>query len=550
MMKIALVQFNPIVGDVDGNTQRIIDFITQASAAGADLAVFPELAVCGYPPLDLLDYPSFVQECELAVKKIAEHASGISVIVGAPELNHGKGKPVFNSAWYINARAEIEKKVRKTLLPDYDVFDESRYFESNTEFELFELKGKKLALTVCEDIWFNSPKKGFLNGGAGTYFINPLEKLKGLQPDLLINISASPFVAGKLEDRKKLLTACASSMNCTMVYVNQCGANTELIFDGASMVVSPQEEILFRMPSFMEKMEVLDVVETIPANNSIVYNKYEEIESALILGIRDFFRKQGFNKALLGLSGGVDSALTLYLTAKALGEDNVSPVMLPSPFSSAHSIDDSVELCRNLNCKVDKIEIDSIFRQVLESLKPIFGDRPFSLAEENIQARIRGTLLMGISNKLGYILLNTTNKSEMAVGYGTLYGDLCGGLSVLGDLYKTEVYELCNFINRNGEIIPANILSKAPSAELRPNQKDQDALPPYDLLDSVLKLFVEDRKSKTEIIAQGFEAAMVTKVIALVNASEYKRKQTPPVLKISEKAFGTGRRMPLVAKIK
>lgn len=546
-MKIAIVQFNPLIGDVSGNAKRIISFIQQAKSDQADLVVFPELSLCGYPPLDLLDYPSFVGNCELAINEIATCCKGIGALVGAPQMNLTGGKPVFNAAWFINDEGKIEKVFHKTLLPDYDVFDESRYFEPNQSFETVFFRNKKIAVTICEDIWFNSPKKGFLNGGLGAYALNPLEKIKALNPDFVINISASPFAAGKLAERRRLVTQNANFLDCPLVYVNQCGANAELIFDGASMVALPDNQILHQSASFDEVVDYVVLFNNSAVKEPATSNLMQEIEAALLLGVKDFFRKQGFNKAVLGLSGGIDSALTLYLAVKALGAQNVLPVMLPSQFSSDHSISDSLLLCERLNCRAEKIEIEKPFQELLRSLQPVFGNRPFSLAEENIQARIRGTLLMGISNKLGYILLNTTNKSEMAVGYGTLYGDLCGSLGVLGDLYKTQVYELCNYINRNKEIIPKNILEKAPSAELRPNQKDQDSLPPYPLLDNVLKLYVEDRILAPEIISMGYDATVVHKIIKLVNSSEYKRKQTAPVLRISEKAFGYGRRMPLVS---
>ena len=546
-MKIAIVQFNPLIGDVSGNAKRIISFIQQAKSEQADLVVFPELSVCGYPPLDLLDYSSFVSDCELAIEAIAASCLGIAALVGSPQMNHGAGKPIYNAAWFINDQGKVEKVFHKTLLPNYDVFDESRYFEPNQTFETVFFRNKKIGITICEDIWFNAPKKGFLNGGLGAYALNPLDKIKELNPDFVINISASPFAAGKFSERIRLVTQNANFLNCPMVYVNQCGANADLIFDGASMVALPHNQILHQSVSFDEVMDYVELFNNIPAKAALEPIPMHEIEAALLLGIKDFFRKQGFKKAVLGLSGGVDSALTLYLAVKALGAENVLPVMLPSQFSSNHSISDSLLLCERLNCIPEKIEIEKPFKELLTALEPVFENRPFSLAEENIQARVRGTLLMGISNKLGHILLNTTNKSEMAVGYGTLYGDLCGGLGVLGDLYKTEVYELCEYVNRESEIIPRNILDKAPSAELRPNQKDQDSLPPYPLLDNVLKLYVEGRMLAPEIISRGYDANVVNRVIKLVNSSEYKRKQTPPVLRISEKAFGSGRRMPLVS---
>jgi len=427
--------------------------------------------------------------------------------------------------------------IHKTLLPTYDVFDEYRYFEPNKEFKTVQFKGQKIAVTVCEDIWN-------VGNDNPLYTVCPLDELRNEQPDFILNLSASPFSYKQHEERTKVIQANCQRYGIPMVYVNQVGAQTELVFDGGSIVADAQGNMAKRLPFFEEAFEIIDTKDLVKANDAVP-SEIERIHDALILGIKDYFAKLGFTKAVLGLSGGVDSALVLYLAVQALGKDNVLSVLLPSHFSSSHSVDDSLALVKNLGSPHEVIEIEDCFQQYLTTLKPQFKDLPFGIAEENIQARVRGTLLMAMSNKFGYILLNTTNKSEAAVGYGTLYGDMCGGLAVLGDVYKTQIYDLCRFINRNTEIIPEHILTKAPSAELRPNQKDSDSLPDYDILDKVLFQYIEQRKGPVELVAMGFDEALVKRVLRMVNMNEWKRFQAAPILRVSPKAFGMGRRMPI-----
>jgi len=434
----------------------------------------------------------------------------------------------------------VQHITHKTLLPTYDVFDEYRYFEMNTVFDVVCFKGKKLAITICEDIWN-------IGNDNPLYPICPMDELMTHSPDLIINLSASPFSYKQRNERLHIVQSNCERYKLPLVYVNQVGANTELIFDGGSIVANADGQIICQLPYFEESVQVVDVFSSSPV-------KYEEhqdiamIHDALVLGLKDYFSRLGFKKAILGLSGGVDSALVLALAVKAFGAENVMSVLMPSGFSSSHSVDDSLQMVKNVNSPHEIINIEAAYHQYLDTLQPQFKDLPFTVAEENLQARIRGTLLMAMSNKFGYILLNTTNKSEAAVGYGTLYGDMCGGLSVIGDLYKTQVYDLCKYINRDGEIIPENILTKAPSAELRPNQKDSDSLPDYDILDKLLYQYIEQRKSPNELMALGFEESLVRRVLKMVNSNEWKRFQMAPVLRVSPKAFGMGRRMPIEGK--
>ncbi|MBI3233094.1 MAG: NAD+ synthase [Bacteroidetes bacterium] len=548
-MKVALVQLNPHVANIDENTNKIISYIHQAKESNVDLVVFPELCVCGYPPMDFLLFADFVEQCKLATLRIASECIGISAIVGSPIVNENiSGKDLFNAALYME-NGEIKTIIRKTLLPNYDVFDEYRYFEPNSEFDIVTCKGVKIALTVCEDLWN-------LNSNP-LYIKNPMDELKVFQPELMVNIAASPFSYKHPETRKNVLLSNVEKYQIPIVYVNQSGAQTELVFDGNSQVLNV-DKTSFSMRSFNESMEcfIYDQGTIIPENQdrkeytqNADLGIYDLIERALIQGIRDYFKKSGFSKAILGLSGGVDSALVYVLAAKALGVENVLPVLMPSQYSSDHSISDSIKLLENLNCpKHHIVPIKEVFESIDETLNPYFEGKSPDLTEENIQSRIRGLFLMALSNKHGYILLNTSNKSELAVGYGTLYGDMAGGLSVIGDLYKTHVYKLCEWINRNEEIIPQNILTKEPSAELRPDQKDSDSLPAYDLLDAVLELYIEENQSAQKIIEKGFDEPVVKKILRLVNMNEYKRKQTPPILRVSPRAFGPGRRMPIVAK--
>ncbi len=550
-MKIALAQLNFTIGDFDNNTEKIISSINEAKKRKADLVIFSELAICGYPPLDLLEHRYFIKKCDDHIKKVASRCQGIAAIIGAPVLNTSpKGKNLFNSAIFINDGA-IGQIINKTLLPTYDIFDEYRYFEPNTEFRIIEFKNHRLAVTICEDLWYNQPiLTGF--GKSKLYTTSPMEKLSMFNPDILINIAASPFSYTNEEIKKEILTANSKGSKIPLFYLNQCGANTELIFDGGSMVLTPEGAIADKLKSFKEDFRIYELEEVIKSKG-IVKDRgpgsaIGSIHDALVLGIRDYFRKLDFKSAVLGLSGGIDSAVTLVLAVEALGRENLRVLLLPSKYSSGHSVTDAVELANNLEVKYDIINIDNITVQFETSLRPVFYNLPADITEENIQARIRGNLLMAVSNKFGNILLNTSNKSETAVGYGTLYGDLSGGLSVLGDVYKTDVYRLAAFINKDKEVIPKNILNKPPSAELKPDQKDTDSLPEYSILDRILFNYIELQKSVEEIAEQDIGEELVRKVIKMVNTNEYKRFQTPPVLRISSKAFGYGRRIPLAAK--
>jgi NAD+ synthase (glutamine-hydrolysing) len=536
-MKIALAQLNIHVGNFEQNKAKIIAAIGQAEAQGAEIVLFSELSVCGYPSRDFLEFDHYIQLCESSVLEIAAHTKNIAAVVGAPARNPVKeGKDLYNAAYFLYD-GKIQQVIHKTLLPTYDVFDEYRYFEPNKEFKTVQFKGQKIAVTVCEDIWN-------VGNDNPLYTVCPLDELRSEQPDFILNLSASPFSYKQHEERTKVIQANCQRYDIPMVYVNQVGAQTELVFDGGSIVADAQGNVVKRLSFFEEALEIIDTKDLVKANDAVP-SEIERIHDALVLGIKDYFAKLGFTKAVLGLSGGVDSALVLYLAVQALGKDNVLSVLLPSHFSSSHSVDDSLALVKNLGSPHEVIAIEDCFQQYLTTLKPQFKDLPFGIAEENIQARVRGTLLMAMSNKFGYILLNTTNKSEAAVGYGTLYGDMCGGLAVLGDVYKTQIYDLCKFINRNTEIIPEHILTKAPSAELRPNQKDSDSLPDYDILDKVLFQYIEQRKGPVELVAMGFDEALVKRVLRMVNMNEWKRFQAAPILRVSPKAFGMGRRMPI-----
>lgn len=543
-MKITIAQLNFQVGNFELNVSKIIDAAQQAVNENADLVVFSELSICGYPARDFLTYEQFVEECNNALDRIAAANLNVGILVGAPVVNIAeKGKKLFNAAVFIH-EGKVKQVFHKALLPTYDVFDEYRYFEPNSMFELLHFKGKKIAVTICEDIW-NVGNKNPL------YKSSPLDKLILLQPDFVVNLSASPFSYTQQHERLQVLKANVARYQIPFVYVNQIGAQTELIFDGGSMVLQKDGNSLVQLPVFEEKIETVNVFEEVKTSTEQqIKEPIELIHTALVLGIRDYFKKLGFKKAILGLSGGIDSALVLQLAVEALGNENVFCLLLPSQFSSQHSIDDALQLCSNLQVKHETISIQPIFEKLQAQTEPFFKDLPFNVTEENMQARARGILLMAFSNKFGYILLNTTNKSEAAVGYGTLYGDMCGGISVLGDVYKTQVYELAKWINRNGEIIPENIITKAPSAELRPNQKDSDSLPEYDLLDKILFAYIEECKDAAEIMAQGFDESTVKRTLRMVNMNEWKRFQAAPILRVSPKAFGMGRRMPIEGNYK
>jgi NAD+ synthase (glutamine-hydrolysing) len=550
-VKIILAQLNYIIGDFEGNTNKILAAIEQAKNESADLIVFSELSVCGYPPLDMLEHKYFIELTEKAISTIASASTNVAAIVGAPLINQKKsGKNLYNAAFFCY-NGKVLHTIKKALLPTYDVFDEYRYFEPGDEFQLIKFKGKQIALTICEDLWYEQPLlSGF--GKEKLYRQNPVKELTKQQPDFIINIAASPFAYNHDSIKREILGNNAKKYNLPVFYVNQVGANTEIIFDGGSRVVGANGVIYDRMPFFEESFasyNLEDVLKTQKTTDSFpIAERLHKMHDALILGVRDYFKKIGFNTAVLGLSGGIDSAVTLVIAAYALGSENVRVLLLPSKYSSDHSVSDAITLAENLGVKYDIIAIQKIVDQFEKQLNPLFKDLPADIAEENIQARIRGTLLMAVSNKFGNILLNTSNKSEAAVGYGTLYGDMNGGLSVLGDVYKTDVFKLARFINREKEVIPENTITKPPSAELRPDQKDTDSLPDYDLLDTVLYNYIELRKSASEIIALGYDSKLVERTIRMVNMNEYKRFQTPPILRVSSKAFGLGRRMPLVAK--
>lgn len=542
-MKITIAQLNYHIGDFEGNTSRMLEAIDEAKQVGSDIVCFGELATCGYPPRDFLEFDDFIRLAQESIDRLAEAARGIAVVVGSPSVNPvPEGKDLYNSLYFL-ADGEVKYVQHKTLLPTYDIFDEYRYFEPATEWGVVEYKGKKIALTVCEDIW-NIGNENPL------YTICPMDEMIGLKPDFIINGSASPFDYDHAEDRIEVLKENVNRYGLPMFYVNHIGAQTEVIFDGGSIVMSPDGTVYEEMAYFIESIRTFDLEDVVAGGRSVVQkkDKIEEIHHALVLGISDYFRKLGFHTAVLGLSGGIDSAVTAVLAARALGPENVRLLLMPSHFSSSHSVEDARDLAENLGSPYDIIEIADIYDAFMEKLSPIFGDKPFDVTEENIQARIRGILNMSISNKYGNILLNTSNKSEMAVGYGTLYGDLAGGLSILGDVYKTEVYELARYINKEVEVIPKNSIEKPPSAELRPNQKDSDSLPDYAVLDKILYAYIEETTDPQDIINQGFDEALVQRVLKMVNRNEFKRYQTAPVLRVSPKAFGMGRRMPIVGK--
>jgi NAD+ synthase (glutamine-hydrolysing) len=565
-MKIALAQQNYHIGNFEKNEQKIIDGISWAKRQGADLVVFSELCICGYPPRDFLEFSDFINKCYASIDVIKEHADTIGVLVGSPARNpQAEGKDLFNAVFLLYEK-EIKAEIHKTLLPNYDVFDEYRYFEPAYNWKVMKFKGKKLAVTICEDIWNM--------GDNPLYRITPMEKLMPFNPDVMINLSASPYNYAQDIVRNSIVKAHVLKYRMPMLYCNAIGSQTEIVFDGGSLIYDMNGCKVKEMKYFEEDYGVFDLdallqkkeTGTRPGKEEYYYSAFDvgrgqdtiqylvgdknidEIYHAIILGIRDYFDKMGFNKAILGSSGGIDSAVTQVLAVKALGKENVRALLMPSQYSSSHSVTDAETLSKNLGNQYDVVTIKNIYESFLKELNPIFKDEPFSVAEENIQSRIRGNLLMAVANKFGYILLNTSNKSELATGYGTLYGDMAGGLGVLGDVYKMQVYALARYINKEKEVIPENIIVKAPSAELRPNQKDIDSLPEYEKLDRILYRYIELRQGPKEIIAEGFDPELVTRILKLVNTNEYKRNQFCPIIRVSCKAFGVGRRVPIVGK--
>jgi NAD+ synthase (glutamine-hydrolysing) len=605
-MKILLAQQNYHIGNFEDNARKIIEGISRAKEQGADLVMFSELCVCGYPPRDFLEFNDFINQSYAVIDIIKEHTAGIGVLVGSPARNSRKeGKDLFNAVFFLHDK-QIKAEVHKTLLPTYDVFDENRYFEPAFDWNVIEFKGRRLAVTICEDIWNL--------GDNPLYRKSPMEELILQKPDIMLNLSASPYNYAQDVVRKSIVEATVAKYNLPMLYCNTVGSQTEIVFDGGSVVYNVHAELVKEMKYFEEDYALVDVNdlfltlsgkdETVTERSHIssrlsheashkqnstadvewsddkvlpveetgaVAHKYyysaaevgsdtdtlqylmnekniDEIYHALFLGIKDYFRKMGFQKAILGASGGVDSAVVQVLAVHALGRENVRVLLMPSEYSSSHSVTDAEDLSKNLGNPYDIVPIRDIYNAFLTTLKPIFNDLPFSLAEENMQSRTRGNLLMAVANKFHYILLNTSNKSELATGYGTLYGDMAGGLSVLGDLYKMQVFALARYLNKNGEVIPGHILTKAPSAELRPNQKDSDSLPDYEILDRVLYQYIELRQGPKEIIAHGYDEKLVARILKLVNTNEYKRNQFCPIIRVSCKAFGVGRRLPIVGK--
>lgn len=549
-MKITVAQLNYHIGNFSKNRYLILNAIEHAKKDGADLVVFSELCIPGYPPLDLLDRADFIEKCDQTVTEIADHCTGIAAIVGSPTFNtRPEGKKLFNSALLVY-EGKILFSAHKALLPTYDIFDEYRYFEPEKEFVIYRFKGLKLALTICEDLWDEQPFDNKFEKSR-LYTVSPMEKLSALSPDLVINISASPFSYNKVEARKNIFISKARKYEVPVISVNQIGANTELIFDGASIIVNKTGQVYRQLDYFEEEVFTFpleDLMSGMIQNPGPGPDPIALVHKALITGIRDFFSKTGFKKGLIGLSGGIDSAVCLCLAVEALGRENVMAVLMPSRYSSSGSVTDAKLLAGNLNVNHEILNIEEPFTSFCTVLSDLFKGRESDITEENLQARIRATILMAISNKFGYILLNTSNKSEAAVGYGTLYGDMAGGLSLIGDVLKTDVYKLARFINRNTGIIPENILNKPPSAELKPGQLDSDSLPPYNILDSILHQYIELQRSPDDFELDGYDMETVKQVLKLINSNEYKRYQAPPILRISSKAFGDGWKMPLVAK--
>jgi NAD+ synthetase len=555
-MKIALCQINTVIGDLENNRKKILEWYKKGEADKADLVIFPELCLVGYPPLDLVEKKEFRDAAHKAANELASVTGDTGLIFGSiTEGTNLVGTDIHNSA-LLCYNGKIQFIQHKSLIPNYDVFDEMRYFDPAREVSTHEFKGEKLGISICEDIWNDEDywyKRRYVN--------DPVKDLMDKGATLLLNISASPYSYGKREDRRKMLSVLTKNDNVPLAYVCCTGAQTDLIFDGSSMCFDSNGNLKVLGKPFKEDYILWDtcgqsgtyedevLTSEIKVDSSInnVEGSFEsEVLSALIYGVKEYSTKMNLPKALVGLSGGIDSAIVTYIAVEALGKENVHVVLMPSKYSSKGSVDDSLSLIKNLGVSYDKMPISPVFDSLLEVMDPLFGDLPEGLAEENMQARIRGLYLMSLSNKFGYLLLTTGNKSEMAVGYATLYGDMCGGLAVIADVYKTDVYKLVNYINSENEIIPQNIITKPPSAELKHDQTDQDSLPPYDVLDKILRMYLEENKEINEISEIMHDRELVNYVLKLVDKNEFKRKQAAPALRVSKKAFGFGRRYPIV----
>lgn len=540
-MKIGIAQINAVVGDFPGNAKRILAAYRECLEKGADLVVTPEMSLVGYPPRDLVFKSQFVPKCLQALDYLADETKAVPLLVGYVDFHEGEiGKPYRNAAAWLES-GQIRKKFFKTLLPTYDVFDERRYFEPGQVGEPFEWMGNKIGVTICEDIWTEDYLQRPL------YDRDPVRELCARGANLILNLSASPFHLGKLDSRRAMLGDIAREALVPVVYCNSVGGNDQLIFDGHSLVVDVSGDVIAQMRGFEEECRVVDVfaggeVEIIPSSDS------EQLYQALVLGLRDYVHKCGFSSVCLGLSGGIDSALTAVIAADALGPENVHGLTMPSPYSSDGSVRDSFDLAKKLGIRCDEIPISEVFESVKKTMSPLFEGRKEDVTEENMQARIRGLLLMALSNKDNHLLLTTGNKSELAVGYCTIYGDMCGGLAIISDLPKTWVFEVARWVNRDEERIPWNTIEKPPSAELRPDQKDQDTLPEYDVLDAILELYVEQQLGAEEIVERGFDETMVRWIQRRVDLNEWKRQQAAPGIRVTSKAFGIGRRMPIVQR--
>ena len=551
-MKIAIAQLNPIIGDIQGNAQAILQSAQIAKEKGADLLLTPELSLCGYPPKDLLLNPSFIESLLTELTQLAQDLPPeLTVLVGTVENNvQAKitgGKSLFNSIALLS-QSKIQTIFHKRLLPNYDVFDEDRYFESGKESHVFTINNTKIGVTICEDLWNDETFWKMRR-----YQVNPVADLVNLGSQLILNLSASPYTVKKQPLRESIADHTAKRYQVPLIYTNQVGGNDDLIFDGNSFAVNRAGEVIGRAKSFVTDLLILEFDETqqdllLSKISHLPETEEAEIYSALVLGVKDYAQKCGFSQVILGLSGGIDSSLVAAIASEALGANNVLGVLMPSPYSSDHSITDAEKLVKNLGINSYQLPIGELMKSYDQLLEPIFADTPSGVAEENLQSRIRGNLLMAIANKFGHLLLSTGNKSEMSVGYCTLYGDMNGGLAVIADLPKMRVFSLCHWLNRYAEIIPANVLTKPPSAELKPGQVDQDSLPSYEILDDILERLIQHHQSADQIIAAGFEPETVNKVCKLVSRAEFKRKQAAPGLKVTDRAFGTGWRMPIASR--